>query len=69
MASHGHRVSNHSRFVDDMTLSGSRRLSKFRRLAGRIIEEEGFKVKQGPKGEISCSMRAKMLWVWASISS
>ena len=43
---------DHSRFVDDMTLSGSKRLSKFRRLAGRIIEEEGFAVKQGPKGKI-----------------
>jgi retron-type reverse transcriptase len=43
---------DHSRFVDDMTLSGSKKLTKFRRLAGRIIEEEGFAVKQGPKGKI-----------------
>jgi len=43
---------DHSRFVDDMSLSGSKRLTKFRRLAGRIIEEEGFTVKQGPKGKI-----------------
>ncbi|MGH9546831.1 MAG: reverse transcriptase family protein [Terriglobales bacterium] len=43
---------DHSRFVDDMTLSGSKRLTKFRRLAGRIIEEEGFAVKQGPKGKL-----------------
>jgi len=35
-----------------MTLSGSKKLTKFRRLAGRIIEEEGFAVKQGPKGKI-----------------
>lgn len=43
---------DHTRFVDDMTLSGSKRLTKFRRLAGRIIEEEGFAVKQGAKGKI-----------------
>jgi retron-type reverse transcriptase len=43
---------DYSRFVDDMTLSGSKRLTKFRRLAGRIIEEEGFTVKQDPKGKI-----------------
>lgn len=43
---------DHSRFMDDMTLSGSKRLAKFRRLAGRIIEEEGFAVKQGPKGKM-----------------
>ena len=35
-----------------MTLSGSKRLTRFRRLAGRIIEEEGFAVKQGPKGKL-----------------
>src|SRR5216117_1165903 len=43
---------DHTRFVDDMTLSGSKRLTKFRRLAGRIVEEEGFAVKQGPKGKL-----------------
>jgi RNA-directed DNA polymerase len=42
----------HSRLMDDMTLSGSRRLGKFRRLAARIIEEEGFSVKQGAKGKL-----------------
>jgi RNA-directed DNA polymerase len=36
------------RFVDDMTVSGSKRLAKFARLAGRIVEEDGFSVKQGP---------------------
>ena len=41
-----------NRFVDDMTLSGSKRLAKFRRLAGRIIEEEEFAVNQGPKGKL-----------------
>lgn len=40
------------RFVDDMTVSGSTRLAKFARLAGRIVEEEGFSVKQGPKGKL-----------------
>jgi retron-type reverse transcriptase len=42
----------HGRFVDDMTLSGSRRLGKFGRLAARIVEEEGFSVKQGRKGKL-----------------
>jgi RNA-directed DNA polymerase len=40
------------RFVDDMTVSGSKRLAKFARLAGRIVEEDGFSVKQGPKGKL-----------------
>jgi hypothetical protein len=40
------------RFVDDMTISGSKRLAKFARLAGRIVEEDGFSVKQGPKGKL-----------------
>lgn len=43
---------DNGRFVDDMTLSGSKRLAKFCRLAGRIVEEEGFSVKQGPKGKL-----------------
>ena len=43
---------SHTRFVDDMTLSGSRRLAKFSRLAARIVEEDGFKVKQGPRGQL-----------------
>ena len=43
---------NHSRLMDDMTLSGSRRLGKFTRLAARIVEEEGFSVKQGKKGKL-----------------
>lgn len=38
--------------MDDMTLSGSRRLGKFTRLAARIVEEEGFSVKQGKKGKL-----------------
>lgn len=42
----------HTRPMDDMTLSGSRRLGKFRRLAARIIEEEGFSVKQGARGKL-----------------
>jgi RNA-directed DNA polymerase len=42
----------HSRLMDDMTLSGSRRLGKFRRLAARIVEEEDFPVKQGAKGKL-----------------
>jgi RNA-directed DNA polymerase len=41
-----------TRFVDDMTVSGSKRLAKFARLAGRIVEEDGFSVKQGPKGKL-----------------
>lgn len=42
----------HTRLMDDMTLSGSRRLGKFTRLAARILEEEGFSVKQGSKGKL-----------------
>jgi len=42
----------HTRLMDDMTLSGSRRLGKFRRLAARIVEEESFSVKQGAKGRL-----------------
>lgn len=42
----------HTRLMDDMTLSGSRRIVKFRRLAARILEEEGFSVKQGLKGKL-----------------
>jgi hypothetical protein len=38
--------------MDDMTLSGSRRLGKFGRLAARVVEEEGFVVKQGEKGKL-----------------
>jgi retron-type reverse transcriptase len=43
---------DHTRLMDDMTLSGSRRLGKFTRLAARIVEEEGFSVKQGRKGKL-----------------
>jgi len=43
---------NHTRLMDDMTLSGSRRVAKFGRLAARIVEEEGFSVKQGNKGKL-----------------
>jgi retron-type reverse transcriptase len=43
---------DHTRLMDDMTLSGSRRLGKFGRLAARILEEEGFSVKQGGKGKL-----------------
>jgi RNA-directed DNA polymerase len=35
----------YSRWVDDLTFSGSKRLLKFRRLFQKILEEEGFKVK------------------------
>jgi RNA-directed DNA polymerase len=42
----------HTRLMDDMTLSGPRRLAKFRRLAARIVEEDGFAVKQGRKGNL-----------------
>jgi hypothetical protein len=37
---------NYSRWVDDLTFSGSPRLLKLRRLLQRIIEDEGFKVKE-----------------------
>ena len=43
---------SHTRLMDDMTLSGSLRLKKFARLAARIVEEEGFSVKQGGKGKL-----------------
>jgi len=43
---------DHTRLMDDMTLSGSRRLGKFRRLSARIVEEEDFSVKQGSKGKL-----------------
>lgn len=43
---------DYSRYMDDMTVSGPKRLAKFRRLAARILEEEGFAVKQGPKGKL-----------------
>jgi RNA-directed DNA polymerase len=46
------QILEHTRLMDDMTLSGSRRLGKFQRLAARIIEEEGFSVKQGRKGKL-----------------
>jgi RNA-directed DNA polymerase len=36
---------NYSRWVDDLTFSGSERILKFRRMFQRIIEDEGFKVK------------------------
>lgn len=42
----------HDRLMDDITLSGSRRLGKFRRLAARVIEEDGFSIKQGGKGKL-----------------
>jgi RNA-directed DNA polymerase len=35
----------YTRYVDDLTLSGSFRLLKFRRLLQRIVESEGFSVK------------------------
>ena len=37
---------HYSRWVDDLTFSGSKRLIKFRRLFQKILEEEGFGVKQ-----------------------
>lgn len=46
------QVFSHTRFVDDMTISGSKRLKKFRRLAARIVEGEGFSVKQGSRGHL-----------------
>jgi RNA-directed DNA polymerase len=36
---------NYSRWVDDLTFSGSERILKFRRMFQRIIEDEGFKVR------------------------
>ena len=36
---------HYSRWVDDLTFSGSKRLLKFRRLFQKILEEEGFDVK------------------------
>lgn len=35
----------YTRFVDDLSLSGSRRLYKFRKLIVRIVESEGFSIK------------------------
>lgn len=35
-----------TRFVDDVSASGSRRLYKFRNLIDRIIESEGFRIKR-----------------------
>lgn len=52
---------DHSRLMDDMTLSGSRRLGKLSRLAARIIEEEGFSVKQGPKGKLMLQSERQMV--------
>jgi RNA-directed DNA polymerase len=49
----------HTRFMDDMTLSGSKRLAKFARLAARAIEEEAFVVKQGPKGKLMLQSEAQ----------
>jgi len=36
---------NYSRWVDDLTFSGSERILKFRRMFQRIVEDEGFKVR------------------------
>jgi len=43
---------SHTRLMDDMTLSGSHRLGKFAKLAARVVEEEGFSVKQGKRGKL-----------------
>src|SRR5271169_5689891 len=37
--------SHYSRWVDDITLSGSKRLLKFRSMFERIVESEGFQLK------------------------
>lgn len=43
---------DNGRFMDDMAISGSNRLAKFRGLTGRIVQEDGFSIKQGPKGKL-----------------
>jgi len=42
----------HTRFVDDITISGGKRLAKFGRLVGRVIREEGFDLKKGDSPEV-----------------
>jgi len=37
----------YTRYIDDLALSGCRRLLDFRRLTQRIVEEEGFRVNAG----------------------
>jgi retron-type reverse transcriptase len=46
----------YTRFVDDISLSGSIRLMDFRNLIMRIIEEEGFQIKEEKKLTLTSGM-------------
>jgi len=47
----------YTRYVDDLTLSGSTRLLGFRRLIGRIIQEEGFQIRPEKTQTMHSGMR------------
>jgi RNA-directed DNA polymerase len=47
----------YTRFVDDLSLSGGRRLYKFRKLVIRIIEDEGFQIKLEKKHTMPAGTR------------
>ena len=47
----------YSRWVDDLTISGSRRLLDFRRLIQRIVIEEGFVIKPEKMRTMHSGMR------------
>lgn len=47
----------HTRFVDDITVSGGKRLSKFQNLTKRIVQESGFQLKN--ESQISVQRRDK----------
>ena len=47
----------YTRYVDDLALSGSRRLLKFRRLIIRIVEDEGFQVNPAKIRTMHSGMR------------
>lgn len=53
----------YTRFVDDLTLSGSRRLLDFRRLVVRIVEEEGFRINPSKIRTMHSGMRQEVTGV------
>jgi len=54
---------DYTRFIDDLALSGSRRLLNFRRLIIRIVEEEGFRVNPSKIRTMHSGMRQEVTGV------
>ncbi len=53
-AKHGFK---YTRFVDDLTISGNRRLCNFRKLIQKIVEQEGFRANEAKRATMSGSSR------------